>query len=141
VAPQIDRRSVSVVAPALDEAPTPVIDTLPPVVANTTTSAAVPQRRTRNLSVLVRSSFSVPPGVPVRASCRTRVSLTLRRGSRVLARAKVPLKVSGRTCRFEKRFTVARNKVGSARQLRCVVRYRSTKALAGRTWSLKVPVD
>jgi hypothetical protein len=131
-------RTISVVAPQIAEPllppPGPGLQHLP-VVPNTP-----PKQPTRKVSVLVRSGFQVPPGAPVKASCATRVTLTLRLGSRTLASASAPLTVSGRTCRFRGSFTLARSKVGTAKRLTCVVRYRSTKALAGRTWSLPVNV-
>jgi hypothetical protein len=78
--------------------------------------------------------------VSPKIACGSSVGLTLRKQKRVLAKGSVKLRRQGRSCRFRTSFTLTRSKVGSARTLRCTVRYRETKALGGRTWEITVKV-
>jgi hypothetical protein len=113
----------------------PPITPLPPPITPTRPGA---ERSPGTIKVRVRSGFTVPAGASVKSACATKVKLELRRDKTVLGRAAVKLQREGRDCRFSTTFTVRSSRVGSARTLKCIVRYPPTRALDRRTWTITV---
>jgi hypothetical protein len=113
---------------------------VPTVSPTATPTPTVTPPKPRTVAVKVSSSFVVPAGASPKVACGANVGLELRKGKTVLARRTVALRRRGRVCRFNTTFTLPRAKVGTARTLRCVVRYRGTRALGARSWPLTVRV-
>jgi hypothetical protein len=124
-------RAFTVAAPPTS--PLPGVSELPP--------ALPPATPSRNVTVRVRSGFQVPPAVAVKAACSGRMRLELRAGRTRLGTKTAALRRRGRTCRFEATFTIARSKLSKARTVTCRVRYRGTRVLGARSWTINVKVE
>jgi hypothetical protein len=81
-----------------------------------------------------------PAPIPRKVGCRGRVALRISDNRRALARATVRLTSS---CRYRKRFKIARAKIGRARRLDLVARFLGNSALGKATYrfpnSITVP--
>jgi hypothetical protein len=92
-------------------------------VPKVSTPAAKPSA---TVALAFRSSFRLPPGITRAAGCRGKVRLTLRRGRKELAVKTVSL---DRRCRYGTTFHVARTRLGTARTVEIVVRFKGNRRL------------
>jgi len=117
------------VAPKPEDRPQPAATPAPPPKL---------ARRGGRYVLPIKGGYRLPPSVPARLGCKGEVVLTIKR-ARVLMTARAT-KLDG-TCRYSKRVTVARRKVGGTKALGLTVRFSGNGWLAPvkQTYRLAVP--
>ena len=132
-------RPPAVAAPTPEPTPTPEETQAPvsePVPAATTPPPAPARSATPSSRIVIpfQSGYKVP-GLPRAKACTGKITLTLRKGSRVLARRSVRL---NRRCRFGATFQIARSRIGAARSLTVVAHFHGNRLLGASTNRFKV---
>ena len=115
-----------------------VAPTVTPVPVATPAPTAIPPKKPSKL-VTITFTGAYKIGKIARArGCRGALTLDLRHGKTLLQRRSGKL---DSRCRYKTTFSVARTKVGSAKQLTVVVRFRGNKYLAATTdrFPVRVP--
>jgi hypothetical protein len=98
----------------------------------------VVKRKSGRYVIPIKGGYNLPPDVSAKFGCRGEVLLNVKKSRRFLTARTTTLK---KTCRYAKRLSVSKSKVGSTKVLRLTVRFQGNAWLAPvkRTYNLKVP--